>query len=380
MGTVPESALVVPQFSGEVEFLFDEVVDERSGGQLANLIRISPRHDNVDVSWRRNRVTVRPGNGWLRGETYTVTLLPGIADLRQNRLDSTTTVIFSTGGDIPDTRVSGNVINWEAGRLAGGALVELIRPGDSVTYLTAADSSGAFTITSVPVGQYALIATIDESRNQRRELREAYDSTMVRIDSTAQFNLWAFTHDTIGPNIRAATFTDSLAVTGEFTQFLAPDLTVHSARVLLLPDSTPVAVERLMWRPAFDSLRTAQRDSIEAALLDSLAAIADSIAADSVVADSAVVDSAAVLVADSVIQQPEEPTPADSIPEPDPEAARREALLQGRPTLYDVFIVLLGEPLTPGESYVIETTVENLLGIRDTSARSLLIPTPPDST
>jgi hypothetical protein len=98
---------VLDGFDDDLEFQFDEVIDERSGNGLDKLILLSPVTEEVSVSWKRTRITVKPKRGWLPSVVYHVTLLPGIADLRNNRLDSTRTIIFSTGGPIPDTRLTG---------------------------------------------------------------------------------------------------------------------------------------------------------------------------------------------------------------------------------------------------------------------------------
>ncbi len=394
---IPDSGTVATDFDDDVEFQFDEVIDERSGGNLANLINVSPRHDDVRVSWKRNRVTVKPGGGWLPGETYTVSLQPGIADLRQNRYDSSRTIVFSTGTSIPATQVAGNVVDWEAGIVATGALVELIRVGDSVTYVGITDSIGTFSIRGAPSGQYLVIATLDENNNERRERREAFDSALVSLDSVATFDLWTFSHDSTGPTMRNAGIVDSMAVATEFTQALASDIQVaHSARVFLLPDSVPIDVASILWQPDFDSLRAAQldslavvADSIAAAQRDSIAAaIRDSIGTDSLAVDPLVPDS---VIADSTVADTisfeETVVDADSTSLEDAEEiARQDALLSQRPPIYNTFVIVLLTALVPGEQYVIEASVTNLLGHAETSTRTLLIPlpvdsiTPPDST
>lgn len=116
-GTAPDSGAVIVGFDEDLTFQFDEVITEGSGDALRRLIRVSPRHEEVDVSWRRTRIAVKPDGGWHEGITYAVTLLPGVTDLRNNRLDSGRTVVFSTGGDIPATRVSGTVVDWEGGQI-----------------------------------------------------------------------------------------------------------------------------------------------------------------------------------------------------------------------------------------------------------------------
>ena len=122
----PDSGAVLDGFSDDAVIQFDEVIREPSGGGLERLVRLSPRHEELSVSWKRTRITVKPKGGWKSAVVYHLTLLPGVTDLQNNRSDSTRTIIFSTGGPIPDTRLTGTVINWEEGRAATGALVEAV--------------------------------------------------------------------------------------------------------------------------------------------------------------------------------------------------------------------------------------------------------------
>jgi Bacterial Ig-like domain len=367
LSVVPDSASVLTNWDKEVEFQFNEVVSEAGRDGLASLIRVSPRHEEIHVSWRRSRITVKPRDGWRPGEVYTVTLLPGITDLRTNRLDSGRTVVFSTGGPIPSTEMSGSVVNWEDGRIAVNALVEAIRVRDSVTYFGVSDSTGLFGLHAVPPGRYLLVASVDENRNRRRDAREAFDSVTVQLDSIVTHDLWMFVRDTIGPRIRTVSLVDSVSVAAEFDQALAPEPPAPEAiRALLLPDSVPVPVARVMWRPTFDSLVAARRDSIAAAR-------------DTMPPDSA----AAPPVA--------RPTPAPTRPPAAPtidtlaqasaqDSVRRANLLRQRPPLYKTIVMIFDAPLTPGERYVIEATVSNPLGTFQQSLRVVSVPARPDST
>ena len=105
---VPESGAVNAR-PEEVLFRFDEVVAERPTGtpSTEGMVLISPRDGAPEVSWRRTGIGVRPARGWRENTTYVVELLPGIADLRGNRRDSSAVTVFSTGGAIPATPWSG---------------------------------------------------------------------------------------------------------------------------------------------------------------------------------------------------------------------------------------------------------------------------------
>ena len=354
----PDSGAVLDGFDDDVVFTFNEVLQEQG---LENLVTISPRPDEVRVSWHRTRIAVRPREGWRDGITYHVTLLPGVTDLRTNRMEEGVEVVFSTGGPIPDTHITGYALDWEGYRPAPGALIEAIRPSDSLTFVTRADSTSAFQLAALPPGPFLLLATVDQNRNNRRDSREAFDSVSVSLDSALDHVFWMFPHDTLGPRIRTLTRLDSVAVGVEFTQVLAlapPE--PGDVRVLELPDSTPVPVTHILWPATYDSLQAARRDS--------LAALVDTVSIDSLAADTLAVDTL--------------PTPAEAgAAEPEPQDTSVVArLLATRPPPQRQIVIQLGAPLKPGTRYAVETTVRNLLDAVATSNRSLAVPAPRDST
>src|SRR5690606_9070106 len=120
-----------------------------------------------DVRWHRDRISVRLPGGWRDSTVYVVTLLPGVADLRNNVLDSAATTVFSTGGPIPDTRVAGVVFDWATGTPSRNALVQALVPRgrDTTRYVARSDSSGRFILPFVPSGTLLMRGILDENRN-----------------------------------------------------------------------------------------------------------------------------------------------------------------------------------------------------------------------
>ena len=118
VATRPDSLARIPDFKGDVEFRFDEVISEGGSpnqgagtGDLEKLIILSPSTRVPDISWKRNRITVRPSEGWRANRVYRVELLPGATDLRRNRSAKGTVLTFTTGAPLPTTTIEGTVVD-----------------------------------------------------------------------------------------------------------------------------------------------------------------------------------------------------------------------------------------------------------------------------
>lgn len=274
VAVTPDSMASLPGFDGEVEFRFNEVISEGSTpsrgtgtGDLEQLVLLSPTDRVPDVSWKRNRITVRPREGWRPNTVYRVELLPGVMDLRNNRATSLTrTLTFTTGGETPRDTLAVRVYDWTTGRPAARALVEAFLLPDSLRYRFATDSAGRLLAAPLPAGQFLVYGIIDANSNSLREEREAFDSATVATGADS-VELWTFAHDTVRPRIREALPRDSVTVAVQFSQPLHPDLrlTTDSVSVFRLTDSSAVEVEWLRREAEADSLRRAAQDSAAAA-------------------------------------------------------------------------------------------------------------------
>lgn len=280
VGTTPDSFASVPDFRGDVEFIFDEVISEGSSpnlrtgsGDIERLVILSPTREIPRVRWRRNRITVRPNEGWERDRIYRVELLPGVTDLRRNRSDRGAMVTFSTGAPRPETTFEGTVVDWRSGRPAPAALVVATRLPDSLPYRGLADSSGRFSLGPLPAGDYVVSGVLDENRNHAADPREAFDSVLVPRGRDSTLELWAFVHDTTPPRMRSVTPTDSASAAIELTQPLDPRQRImpSAVRVSLLPDSTPVPIASVLPRPVDDSLRAKRPAGADSAAADTTA-------------------------------------------------------------------------------------------------------------
>lgn len=262
VAVLPDSLAVLPDFSGDVEFLFNETVSEGGSpnmglgtGDLEQLVILSPTERVPKVRWKRSRVTVQPAEGWRPDRVYRVQLLPGVMDIRRNRADTGTVVTFTTGAPLPTLHLAGRVWDWTTARPAVGALVEALLLPDSLRYRMLADSSGSFDLGPLPEGSWVVFAGIDQNRNRRLDPREAWDSASVPAESTAVRELWVFPHDTVGPRIARTAVLDSVSATITFNQPLAPGqrFSAPAVRALLLPDSVASEVLSLLPKAQHDS-------------------------------------------------------------------------------------------------------------------------------
>lgn len=359
----PDSGTINPDFDGELRFEFDEVINERSGNGLANLFQFSPRDDELRVRWHRNSIGLEPGDGWRPNTVYHVRLDSGITDLRNNRLGEGRNVIFTTGGEIPDTRISGIVLDWEAGRPAVKALIEAVLQEDSLVYLGQTDSIGEFSITALPTGPYIVYAVLDRNNNGKFERRESFDSLTVTLDSNAAGEFWAIPHDTTGPRIRTLMLIDSITFSVEFNQSLAPGNPAASdVTVSLLPDSALVQISSVQIQAVFDSLRAAVRATADSVRRDSLATL------DTTATDTTGVEPA---VSDTSVTEPADPAgPEIEIPD----TTRAMHLLNSRPALTTKWVVVVSQPMPPESRYLIGTNSTNVSGTSGESRSILIIP------
>jgi hypothetical protein len=363
----PESGAVVPGWKDDAVIQFDEVIDEMpgTGGNtgLERQVLLSPVAGDVKVSWGRTRIHVKPKEGWKAGRVYRLEVLPGILDLRRNKLTTGRVVVFSTGPEIGHATLAGTTLQWVEQRALIGALIEAVPLPDSVGFQTIADSSGRFRLEALRAGRYVVYATADQNTNRRRDRREAYDSALVTLDTAATVTLFTFVHDTAGPRLRVATAVDSTTLRLEFSQPLAPGSALDTARVrvLQLPDSTPVALAAVLTPPQYDSLAAAERKAAQP--------------------DSARRDTAAAAGAPPAAAR--RAPPGRGAPARDTTAARVDTtqlkqLLAQRPVPFDKLVLRFPRPLTPETRYLIRVRgAVNLNGAVGDGQAVVLTPKPP---
>jgi hypothetical protein len=359
IATRPESLARFPDFKGDVEFEFDEVVNEGGSasqgtgtGDLERLIVVSPTNRIPEVTWRRSRITVRPDEGWRKDRVYRVELLPGVTDLRRNRSDTGAVVTFTTGAPVPTVRLEGQVVDWTSGRPPNEGLIIATLLPDSLPYRGVTDSGGRFSLGPLPQGEYIVSGVIDQNRNRRPDGREAFDTARVKTKATgptAVRELWTFVHDTAPPRITTVTVRDSLAAGIELSQPLAPGIRLKTAdaSVVMLPDSTPVPVRSILPKPLDDSLNAPAPSKADSA-------------APGTKPDSARRGAPA----------PRRPAPTLGPPKPEKPPSR--------PPLTTQLVVRVSRPWRPGSTYVVTVKgIRNVTGTTGDVRGTLTVPERP---
>lgn len=226
---------------------FDEVVSERPSGvaSLNALFLISPREGEPRVDWHREEIAMRQRRGWRKNTAYTITMLPGIADLRGNSRKTGAVTIFSTGQTVPTSHVTGTLYNWsEARKITRSGLIELWPRSDTtLVYLAATDTSGRFDVLAVPPGEYVVRGMSDDNNNRGLDRREAWDTAGVTVVDSAQVSIYAFIRDSLGARLQGAAMRDSATVELSFDNPLSVTQQVSPANVRIsASDSTDVGV------------------------------------------------------------------------------------------------------------------------------------------
>jgi len=391
LATVPESGAVLGQPPRRIELDFDKVISERIAAQqptLAGAVLVSPSRTPVSVGWHRDRLTITVKGGFRPERVYRVDLLPVIVDLRQNKMKRGRTIIFSTGPAIPTARLSGSVVDWTGGRVATGALVQAVLLPDSLPYLALTDSVGGFSLGAMPPGDYLVYGVLDQNNNRRRDPREAFDTARVALTDTGTVELYAFTHDTIGPRLKSADPVDSVTVKITFDRPVSPGAAVDTANVHVSPlaDSTQtVPLAAVYTTTAFDSVRKAEtvaraaRDSAARAAKDSAArveatarAARDSAARAAAAARDTTHRKAAAPAAPAPAQRPVRPPPLGPAAPRDTTQARHDTsraalMLVRRPAPSDTRVVRFAAPREPGARYAVSS--EGVIGLTGVAGR-----------
>lgn len=218
LAVTPDSGRTLVK-GGAAVFEFDEVVSERPPAltTLGDLFVVSPRQGAPNVAWHRHSITVKPRKGWLPNTTYTVTMLPGLADLRGNVKNTGATTFFSTGATIDRGMISGAVADLVSGTFASGAVIEARSGRDTtISWMARTDSAGSFRLAHLPPGTFSVRAYVDKNKNFAADPDEPIDTATVVVTDSASADFFVAARDSVAPRIVSALVTDSVTITVAF--------------------------------------------------------------------------------------------------------------------------------------------------------------------
>jgi hypothetical protein len=240
--TRPDTLARGGAFREPVVLLFDERLSEQG---LRDAVLVSPRTSTVEVDHRGDEIRVSLRRGWEAGRIYQVVVAPGVQDLFGNRRAEPARLVFSTGPEIPDTRLEGTVVSRTTGQPEARARVEAILAPDSLVYAVPTDSAGGFSFRQIPAGEYRVRAFTDQNTDRALQDYEARDTARaaVAVGASPTVRLRLLEPDSTAPRAASAEPADSAAVEVRFDDFLDPAQTFTAAQVrVLLADSSAVPV------------------------------------------------------------------------------------------------------------------------------------------
>lgn len=174
IGTFPENGSVNVPISDEIRINFSERIVKPTAGKA---VYISPRPSKEpEIKWKSNNIIIKLADSMEANQTYIISFGDGIKDLRNNPIDTGSTIAFSTGPKIASGRISGYVEDIHdqpqksmlVGLFDRDILTQNI-PIDSVypKYISVSDKDGFFAFQYIPEGHYLLFAFKDRNRNER---------------------------------------------------------------------------------------------------------------------------------------------------------------------------------------------------------------------
>jgi hypothetical protein len=258
LAVTPDSGRTLVKVNAAV-FEFDEVVSERPPGvtTLGDLFVVSPRQGAPNVAWHRSSITVKPRKGWLPNTTYTVTMLPGLSDLRGNVKNTGVSTFFSTGTTIDRGTLTGSVADLAAGTVASGAVIEARSGRDTtVSWMGRTDSSGAFRLAHLPPRTFLIRAYVDKNKNFAADPDEPVDTATVTVSDSASADFFVAARDSVAPKLASAVVSDSVTITAAFDRPANSASAVTAANYTLIgQDSSLVPIVAVKPAPRDSALK-----------------------------------------------------------------------------------------------------------------------------
>lgn len=259
----------------KVKILFSEAVNPISC-QEALFITPFPG-ENIRYKWKSDKqLTILFGDPLLEDRTYVFTIGAGTKDRRNNAMQNSFTLAFSTGDVLDRASVRGLVY----GDRVEGTQIWAYDLADTTTadpssrfplYITQAGANGLYQLTNMALGNYRLFAIMDRDVNNKYNVE--YDmlgvgTRDVLLDSSdfsiENFNFRISMQDTTPPRVRAAIAKDRHHVDLRFSESMLSDClnVVSNYTIRSESDSLEVLSASVDFNnAAVVHLATAQQDS-----------------------------------------------------------------------------------------------------------------------
>lgn len=199
IGSVPANGAVNVEMDNSIILYFSERIIKPP---TQKTVFISPRpKSEPEIKWKTDQIIVTLPDSFKTNQTYIISVSSVIKDARNNSLDSSTIVAFSTGAIIDSGQISGYTYREDTPQ--SGMLVALYNPLlfkdtlpiDSLypDYITQSNKDGFFSFQYLPEKEYKLIAFIDQNQNElfnpNRELFALPDRPVNIVDELPLDNL-----------------------------------------------------------------------------------------------------------------------------------------------------------------------------------------------
>jgi len=246
----PPSGTVRVSRDTRVRFLFSEKIDHRS---LNDAVFVTPNPGgDLRFEWRGAALEIKFPDSLRLNTTYVVTLGTGIRDLRNNRLDQSISIAFSTGDSISAGELRGRIY----GEKVQGVLVGAFRIGENqepdparheADYTTQSGKAGEFEFRYLANGTYRVLAIEDKYGNRLYDRGEdavgvASGDFKLRGEKpkVRDINLRLAQEDTLKPSLAAVVATDNRHLEWRFEEpALPPDQNWFShLRVIPSPEGS----------------------------------------------------------------------------------------------------------------------------------------------